>query len=164
MDMNLGRLWELVTDREAGMLQSMGSQSQTQLSDWTELKWGRLDNPSPTITNKITHRQMNTKNNNCQTESRAWSIMIIYWKLSSLSIWAAITKHHRLGSLWKNKLTSHSSRGCKSLITFHCCWVRTLFWVTVPHCIFMWQEGLEPRWNLFYKNANPILKHFTLMT
>ena len=33
MDMNLGRLWELVTDREAGMLQSMGSQSQTQLSD-----------------------------------------------------------------------------------------------------------------------------------
>ena len=33
MDMNLGRLWELVMDREAGMLQSMGSQSQTQLSD-----------------------------------------------------------------------------------------------------------------------------------
>ena len=26
MDMNLGRLWELVTDREAGMLQSMGLQ------------------------------------------------------------------------------------------------------------------------------------------
>ena len=25
MNMNLGKLWELVTDREAGMLQSMGS-------------------------------------------------------------------------------------------------------------------------------------------
>ena len=33
MDMSLSKLWELVMDREAGMLQSMGSQSQTRLSD-----------------------------------------------------------------------------------------------------------------------------------
>ena len=36
MDMSLSKLWELVMDRKPGMLQSMGSQSQTRLSDWTE--------------------------------------------------------------------------------------------------------------------------------
>ena len=99
MDMSLSRLRELVMDREAAVLQSMGLQSRTRLSDLTELKWGRLDNSSPTITNKITHKQINTKNSNYQTRSRAWPIMIIYWKLSSLSIWSAITNYHRLGSL-----------------------------------------------------------------
>ena len=29
MDMNLGKLWEVVRDRKPGVLQSMGSQSQT---------------------------------------------------------------------------------------------------------------------------------------
>ena len=38
MDMSLGRLWELVLGWEAWMLQLMGSQSRTRLSDWTELK------------------------------------------------------------------------------------------------------------------------------
>ena len=33
MDMGMSRLWELVMDRKPGMLQSMGSQSQTRLSD-----------------------------------------------------------------------------------------------------------------------------------
>ena len=32
MDMSLSKLWVMVKDREACMLQSMGSQSQTQLS------------------------------------------------------------------------------------------------------------------------------------
>ena len=33
MDMSLSKLWELLMHREACMLQSMGSQSRTQLSD-----------------------------------------------------------------------------------------------------------------------------------
>ena len=33
MDMSLGELRELVIDREAGVLQSMGLQSQTRLND-----------------------------------------------------------------------------------------------------------------------------------
>ena len=36
MEMNLGKLWELVMDRRPGVLQFMGSQSQTRLSKWTE--------------------------------------------------------------------------------------------------------------------------------
>ena len=40
MDMSLSKLQELVMDREAGMLQSMGfSKSQKWLSDWSELNW-----------------------------------------------------------------------------------------------------------------------------
>ena len=37
MDLSLSKLQELVMDREPGVLQSMGSQTQTQLGDWTEL-------------------------------------------------------------------------------------------------------------------------------
>ena len=33
MDMSLSKLWELVMDREVGVLQSIGSQSQTVLSN-----------------------------------------------------------------------------------------------------------------------------------
>ena len=39
MGMGLGGLWELLIDREPGVLQFTGSQSQTRLSDWTELNW-----------------------------------------------------------------------------------------------------------------------------
>ena len=37
MDMSLSKLWELVMDITPGVMQSMGSQSRTQLSNWTEL-------------------------------------------------------------------------------------------------------------------------------
>ena len=37
MDMSLSKLWELVMDRRPGMLWSMGSQSWTWLSYWTDL-------------------------------------------------------------------------------------------------------------------------------
>ena len=37
MDMSLGKLWELVMAGRPGVLRSMGSQSRTRLSNWTEL-------------------------------------------------------------------------------------------------------------------------------
>ena len=40
MDMSLGRLWELVIDREAWRVSVHGiAKSQTRLNDWTELNW-----------------------------------------------------------------------------------------------------------------------------
>ena len=43
LDMSLSKLWELVMDREPGVLHSMGLQSRTRLSDWTELNiYGQL--------------------------------------------------------------------------------------------------------------------------
>ena len=39
MNMSLSKLRELVMDMGPGVLQSMGLQSWTQLSDWTELNW-----------------------------------------------------------------------------------------------------------------------------
>jgi len=44
MDMDLGRFWQLVMDREAWRAEVHGvAKSQAQLSDWTELNWKGLE-------------------------------------------------------------------------------------------------------------------------
>ena len=54
MDMSLGRLQELVSDREAWHAAAHGfAKSRTWLSDWTELNWVRWMNPEPIIQSEV---------------------------------------------------------------------------------------------------------------
>ena len=70
MDMSLSMLWKLVMDRKHGMLQSMRSQSQTWLSDWTdwtELKrdiYCKMSKKSGTISNAERNIKWDVKQRN----------------------------------------------------------------------------------------------------
>ena len=70
MDMSLSMLWKLVMDRKHGMLQSMRSQSQTWLSDWTdwtELKrdiYCKMSKMSGTISNAERNIKWDVKQRN----------------------------------------------------------------------------------------------------
>ena len=57
VDMSLSKLWELVMDREAWLLQLMGLQSQTWLSNWTERIAENFSNTEKEIINQVQEAQ-----------------------------------------------------------------------------------------------------------
>ena len=62
-EMSLSKLWELVRDREAGMLQSMGSQRVG--DDWaTELNWTDVDPRKIVLMNLLTEKKWRTDTEN----------------------------------------------------------------------------------------------------
>ena len=82
MDMSLSKLWEMVMNGKPGMLQSMGSQSQTWLSDWTELNWTELNQAKVDIFSGIPYLSL--------WSNKYWQFGLWFLCLSrsSLHIWS----------------------------------------------------------------------------
>ena len=101
MDMSLRRPWETVKVGKPGMLQSMGSQSQTQLSNWTTTSfatyWMDLQ---MIILNEISQKETNT----------VWYQLLIYVESKIWYKWTYLWNRNRLTDV-ENTLVVVESQG-----------------------------------------------------
>ena len=63
MDMSLSKLQEMVKDREAWCAESVGSQCQTGLSDWTTMDRGNHMYKGPKVPERLCMEEAKTKQN-----------------------------------------------------------------------------------------------------